>query len=197
MSVARALIFAVEAQRRFRKGFSRILAFSFAHDVDCPFTPVVNDREESVPLANGDFVDGDHFQVSQLRFAEYLQRVRHINTANHPFTNFEVASHITNRHHLSQIHNDPRKAVCVVAFWNHIQKNGVQHTIADTTFKTGSFNEEHRTIHADPWGIDHATHLTSPNQFAISTLGTSIAQCRSRHPQMKNTFFSPAGQWIV
>ena len=45
--------------------------------------------------------------------------------------------------------------------------------------------------------MNHAIHLTSPNDVATSTLGTPIGRRRSRQSQMKNTFFSPAGQRLI
>ena len=45
--------------------------------------------------------------------------------------------------------------------------------------------------------MDHAIDLASPNHVSISTLGTSIARRRSRHSQMKNSFFSPASQRLI
>lgn len=45
--------------------------------------------------------------------------------------------------------------------------------------------------------MNDAIHLTSPNDVAISTLGTSIGRRRSLKSQMKNTFFSPAAQRLI
>jgi hypothetical protein len=97
MSVDTALIFALEARSRFQKGFN----------ASCPFpvptytiAPDNHNREKLVPPAHVDFIDRNHFKVSQTRFAERLLQVRLVDAANHPFTDSEVASNITNRHHL-------------------------------------------------------------------------------------------------
>lgn len=70
-------------------------------------------------------------------------------------------------------------------------------TLADATLQTWRFDEQNRTIGTDPWCMDHAINLTSPNDVAISRLQTSIGRRQSLQSQMKNTFFSPAGQGLI
>lgn len=127
----------------------------------------------------------------------YLQ-VRLVDAANHSFANSQIMSYVTNRHHLPQIHDQPRQALCIITLRHDSGQHGIQYTLANSTFQPRCFDEQHGAIHSNPWCMwTMRSTLTSPNHVATPALRTSITRRRSRHSQMKNAIFSPAGQRLI
>lgn len=125
--------------------------------------PVDHDGEELVLLTNVDFVNRNDFQITQSRLTGSLLQVHLVDTANHRFPDSKIASHIPNRHLLPQVHDNPSKALRVIAQFNHAGKYGVQHLLTDLAFQPWRSDEQHCPIYADPGCVHESIHLSVTN----------------------------------